>query len=144
MNGTVKNVTYNAPAYAPYVVDDNGKADIQGCKTTTVLDTPETVDFYYQTREGAEGTTDYRILCVADKEWALAQSSIKVSISFFDDSLEKSTVATANTVFEKLKAESEGLVEVYTTDADSVVFGWVVKGVPAEFLEEEPVVDLAS
>lgn len=153
-NAYVKNITINAPESTLNVGGqwDNSNlliysTTVEGTNTigkTLAADAEANYKFYYQTREGAEGTTDYRILCVADKEWALAQSSIKVSISFFDDSLEKSTVATANTVFEKLKAESEGLVEVYTTDADSVVFGWVVKGVPAEFLEEEPVVDLAS
>ena len=154
-NAYVKNVTLNAPEssldYAAKWDNDNVvlySTTVEGVNTIgKTLAAPEgdaNYKFYYQTKPGADGTTDYRIICVANKAWATAQPSIKVSISFFDDSLEKSTVVTANTVYEKVTATSGNLTEVYGVDAESVVFGWVVKGVPAEFVVEEPAVDVVS
>lgn len=133
VNGTVKNVTYNAPAYAPYVVDDNGKADIQGCKTTTVLDTPETVDFYYQTREGANGAKDYRVICVANRAWAEQQTSISINVEFRNATSTVTGTLTATTVYETVTATANGHTDYYEAADDAVVFGWVITGVPADY-----------
>ncbi|MBQ7364218.1 MAG: hypothetical protein IJW46_01325 [Clostridia bacterium] len=94
--------------------------------------------FYYQMRESGEGTYDYRIICVANKAWAIANESIKVQISFYAGASEKSTTQIADTVYEKVTATSGNLTEIYTSDADSVIFGWVVENVPADYVEESP------
>ena len=151
-NAYVKNVTLKAPESS---LDLGAKWDnnnvviysttVEGNNTVgKTLAADGNYKFYYQTKDGADGTKDYRIICVANKAWATSQSEIKVSISFFNESLEKSTVATANTVYTTIKADGAGLTEIYGTDAESVIFGWVVTGVPAEFLNDEPAVDVVS
>ena len=153
-NAYVKDVTLKAPECSFDVAakwdNDNVliySTTVEGENTigkTLAADPEANYKFYYQTKPGAEGTTDYRIICVANKEWAVAQPGIKVSISFFNESIEKSTTVTANKVYEQVTATNGGTTEIFTSDAESVIFGWVVTGVPAEFLAEEPIVDIVS
>ena len=114
-------------------MDDNGKADIQGCKTTTVLDTPETVDFYYQTREGANGAKDYRVICVANRAWAEQQTSISINVEFRNATSTVTGTLTATTVYETVTATANGHTDYYEAADDAVVFGWVITGVPADY-----------
>ncbi|MBR2987829.1 MAG: hypothetical protein IKC63_07390 [Clostridia bacterium] len=98
--------------------------------------------FYYQMRENGDGTYDYRIICVANKAWATAKESIEVNISFFAGAAEKSTTQVADTVYEKVTATADGLTEVYSADAESVIFGWIIENVPADYVEEAPVAEI--
>lgn len=144
---TVKDVIYAVPAFADFAVDTADKTIIENCtatgtKVASTLTSEGDYTFYYQTRTNADDETkvDYRIICVANTEWAVAQPGISVSISFTDGETTKTTVQSADTVYKAVTATGDGYTDVYTAADGSVIFGWVITGVPADFAATTPTV----
>ncbi|MBR2987555.1 MAG: hypothetical protein IKC63_06000 [Clostridia bacterium] len=91
--------------------------------------------FYYQTRTNKDDASlkDYRILCVATKEFAASADSLKVRIAFSNGNTEKSIEKTPETLYYNVTAEGDGYADTYTAGDGSVIFGWVITGVPADY-----------
>lgn len=91
--------------------------------------------FYAQTRVNADDNTltDYRVICVADLEWLQGVNKADITISFTNGTETKSMTKTPSTVYKEVTAKGEGYTDYYTTSDGAVIFGWVVKGVPAGY-----------
>ena len=91
-------------------------------------------DLYYQTREGVNGTTDYRIIVVAKKEYMNTLESAAIKAYFTNESVSKELnfdIINAYTTIEAL--DSKGNTTIYSATDEAVIMGVVVKGVPAGF-----------
>ncbi|MBQ7364977.1 MAG: hypothetical protein IJW46_05215 [Clostridia bacterium] len=143
--GKVTDVTFKANSVYDFVAETAEKTKINECTISgktilSELSAPTEGDyaFYYQTRAGVDGTTDYRIICVANTDWVMAQSAINVKLSFTDGTTEKSITEAASTVYTTVTATGDGYTDIYTAAEGTVVFGWVVTGVPAEYAANTP------
>ena len=150
-NVAIDGVTYDAPEYKNACAGTWGwgenvsiiSENVSNVKVKSTLAATEgNYTFYYQTRTNADDETlvDYRIICVANTEWAVAQPGISVSISFTDGETTKTTVQSADTVYKAVTATGDGYTDVYTAADGSVIFGWVITGVPADFAATTPTV----
>ena len=150
-NVAIDGVTYDAPEYKNACAGTWGwgenvsiiSENVSNVKVKSTLAAPEgDYTFYYQTRTNADDETlvDYRIICVANTEWAVAQPGISVSISFTDGETTKTTVQSDDTVYKAVTATGDGYTDVYTAADGSVIFGWVITGVPADFAATTPTV----
>lgn len=91
--------------------------------------------FFVQTRPGEEeGTTDVRIVAVVKEEWLMKAGKAELTIRFTDGTTTKSTTQIPKTFYQNIKAV-EGDTEVtYVAEEGAVIVGWVVTGVPADFV----------
>ena len=86
--------------------------------------------FYYQTKDGADGTTDYRILFTAKTEWLDSLSTLTANITFTNANSETKTISLKpTTVYYSVSAPDT----VYVAPDGSVVFGWIITGMPTDF-----------
>ena len=136
----LKNVDLLAPETLITPVHTGGTNEISLSSTNiegtlgTSLSTPdEDYVFYYQTREGANGTKDYRVICVAKTEWIIERTSIDVEIEFDNGANTVSSVQKATVVYNSVTATADGYTDVYYAAKGSVVFGWVITGVPTDY-----------
>lgn len=144
-NGAVTDVTFKAASVYDFVAETSERTKIEECTISgktilSELSAPTEGDyaFYYQTRAGENGTTDYRIICVANTDWVMEQTAINVKMTFTDGTTEKSITEAASTVYTSVKANGEGYTDLYTAAEGTVIFGWVVTGVPAEYAANTP------
>lgn len=124
-------------------VSENGTL-IFGSQLT--LEDGKEYSFYYQTRQNADDATavDYRILCVASTDWASSLKSVSLSMSFTDGNETRSTVESTTTVYKSVTATGEGYTDLYRAEDGTVIFGWVVVGVPAAFASNQPTVAIVE
>ena len=90
-------------------------------------------NFHYQTRDNGDGTKDYRIFCVTTEDWILEAESINVAISFTNGTDTKSITVSPESAYRTIKAEHGNIVDVYTGGEGTVIFGWVIENVPADY-----------
>ena len=89
--------------------------------------------FFWQTRDAGNGNVDVRIICVTTEEWLKAAESAKVTLTLTDGTTPKSAQVTPDTFYQSVTATSNGVTDVYTGGEGTVIFGWVIKGVPADY-----------
>ncbi len=102
----------------------------------------EDYKIFFQTRAAEDGKSDVRIIVVAKKSWVEAQDAISAKIAFTAGETTKSTEQTVSTAYAKVTANGDGVTEVYTGDANTVIFGFVITDVPAEFIAANPTVTI--
>ncbi len=152
-NTYVKDITLVAPSTAIGCGEQWGNDNLRHVSITaegenkvqqTLTLGEEDYKIYIQKREAGAGYYDVRIVVVAKKSWITAQSSITADIAFINGSNEeKFTEQTVSTAYTSIKAEADGITEVYAGAEDTALFGWVVTEVPADFLETNPSVELS-
>lgn len=96
--------------------------------------------FYYQTKAGADNTTDFRILFTAKTEWLDSISTLEAVITFSNGTEEKVLTVSPDTVYKTVSAPET----VYVAPEGTVVFGWIVTGMPESFATAETVVVTAE
>ena len=91
-------------------------------------------DLYYQTRDGASGTTDYRLLVVANEDYIKTLASAEITATFTNGSTTKTLNVSITKAFSTVEAvDEDGNITVYNTNDGTVIMGVVVKGVPAGY-----------
>ena len=92
-------------------------------------------EFYYQTRTNAKdpNAVDFRIICVTKYAYIEGSTSVGIEASFTNGSDTVGFSRKTSTVFKNVDATGDGYTDVYTTDSENVIFGWVVTGVPSDY-----------
>ena len=92
-------------------------------------------EFYYQTRTNADDpdAVDFRIICVTKYAYIEGSTSVGIEASFTNGSDTVDFSRKTSTVFKNVDATGDGYTDVYTTDSENVIFGWVITGVPSDY-----------
>ena len=115
---------------------DTTKSSAQTTFEAIALADEDNYDLYYQTRTNADdpSLTDYRIVIVADLDWLNTLSTMESVVTFSAEGLDDvSLTDTPTTVYSRLIAPGT----VYTAADGTVIFGWIVTGVPADYAAGE-------
>ena len=91
-------------------------------------------DMHYQTRDGADGTTDYRLLVVANEDYIKTLESAKIQAVFSNGTVSKTLKVEITVAYTTIEAvDEDGNTTIYTAEDGTVIMGCVVKGVPAGY-----------
>ena len=140
----IEDVTLNAPKTAAGYVEKWDNDNVRHYGTTfagtnlfgQTLKADGEYEFFWQTRDAGNGNVDVRIICVTTEAWLAAANSVEVTLTLTDGTTPKSTVVTPENFFETIKATANGVTDVYAGTDGTVMFGWVIKGVPAAYATE--------
>ena len=91
-------------------------------------------DMHYQTRDGVDGTTDYRLLVVANEDYIKTLESAKIQAVFSNGTVSKTLKVEITVAYTTIEAvDEDGNTTIYTAEDGTVIMGCVVKGVPAGY-----------
>ena len=95
--------------------------------------------FYAQTRTNRvdQNKKDVRILCVVDEAWLDSVYHFVTTLTFTDGTNTKTLKSVGiKNVFKSITAYgANGETEIYTAAEGTVIFGWVITDVPAEYAD---------
>lgn len=121
------------PAKAPRLVASrSAKAPVTTNETLKVESGD--YDMHYQTRDGVDGTTDYRLLVVANEDYIKTLESAKIQAVFSNGTVSKTLKVEITVAYTTIEAvDEDGNTTIYTAEDGTVIMGCVVKGVPAGY-----------